>query len=43
MCRDIHEALVTILQKEENMTIEEAQIFLEKLYKERRYLRDIWG
>ena len=43
MCKDIHEAFVTVLQKDEGMTVEEAQTFLDNLSKERRYLRDIWG
>jgi len=43
MCKGIHEALVEVLHHYQEMSVEEAENHLDILYKEKRYLRDIWG
>lgn len=42
MAHDVHEALVTVLEKEGNMTHEEAEAFMLDLQQQKRYQRDVY-
>ncbi|KGX91810.1 assimilatory sulfite reductase (NADPH) flavoprotein subunit [Pontibacillus marinus] len=42
MAKDVHAALLTIFEKEGNMTPEEAEEFLSELRKTKRYQRDVY-
>ncbi|MFZ0369858.1 MAG: assimilatory sulfite reductase (NADPH) flavoprotein subunit [Halobacillus sp.] len=42
MAKDVHEALITIAEKEGNMSREDAQSYIDNLRKEKRYQRDVY-
>ncbi|MDZ5782997.1 assimilatory sulfite reductase (NADPH) flavoprotein subunit [Marinococcus luteus] len=42
MAHDVHEALVTVLEKEGNMTHEEAEAYMLDLQQRKRYQRDVY-
>lgn len=42
MARDVHEALIEILEKEGNMTREEAEGYLKDMRQQKRYQRDVY-
>ncbi len=42
MAKDVHEALIEILKKENNISFEESEKLLDQLRKDGRYLRDVY-
>ena len=43
MAKDLHAALQAALVKHGAMSDGEAAAYLDKMVKEKRYLRDVWG
>lgn len=42
MASDVHDTLVTIIEKEGNLTTDEAQTYLDNMLQEKRYQRDVY-
>ncbi|MDM8327552.1 assimilatory sulfite reductase (NADPH) flavoprotein subunit [Staphylococcus felis] len=42
MAKDVHRTLLTILQKERNVSEEEAELYLRQLKRDKRYHRDVY-
>ena len=42
MAKDVHQAIVHVLEKEGGLTEEESENYLAELKKEKRYQRDVY-
>lgn len=42
MAKDVHDALISVIEKEGNMTREEAEVYLNDMQKQGRYQRDVY-
>lgn len=42
MAKDVHNTLISIIEKEGNMTLEEAETYLDEMRKQGRYQRDVY-
>ena len=42
MAKDVHNALIDVIEKEGNMSREDAENYLKELQKEGRYQRDVY-
>jgi len=42
MARDVHQTLLTILEKEGGLTSEQASVYLDEMRKQKRYQRDVY-
>ncbi|WP_031546813.1 assimilatory sulfite reductase (NADPH) flavoprotein subunit [Salinicoccus luteus] len=42
MAKDVHEAIIAVLEKEGNMSRDESEIYLNQMKKDKRYQRDVY-
>jgi sulfite reductase (NADPH) flavoprotein alpha-component len=42
MARDVHQTILTILEKEGGLTSEQATVYLDQMRKQKRYQRDVY-
>ena len=42
MAKDVHNALIDVIEKEGNMSREEAEAYLNNIQKQGRYQRDVY-
>lgn len=42
MAKDVHQTLLTIIEKEGNKSVEEAEAYIKAMRKEKRYQRDVY-
>ena len=42
MAKDVHEAIKSVLKKEQNLSDEDAEVYLKQLKRDKRYQRDVY-
>lgn len=42
MARDVHQTLIHVIEKEGNMTSEQAEAYIAEMQKQKRYQRDVY-
>ena len=42
MARDVHQTILTILEKEGGLTSEQAAVYIDQMRKQKRYQRDVY-